>query len=129
LTQEIFLTEVQGYYGPYNGYQLKYVTKWLSHIPEKLYPNLFSEVLKALSPSFRTPPGVSDLDEALRAVRNGRIPGEYIPLQIEEQIDPEEAEAALAELMKTVGACTQKATSWRKPSPGKPRGSTSPGKA
>ena len=112
MTQDVFLSEIQGYYGMYNSFQLKYVTIWLSKVAEKLYSNIFAEVLKTLSPVYKTPPGVSDLETALKTFKANWIPDEYIPPQIEEPIDPEEkekGEAGLRELMNIVGACSEKA--------------------
>ena len=68
-----FIHEAKAYYGQYNRAQEKIVRSWLSQKDERLLPLLWSEVLKALSPVYKTPPGIKELEDALREVKGHRM--------------------------------------------------------
>lgn len=110
MTAKEFLSELQGYYGQtYNAYQAKYALQWLAKEKEKYYAPLFAELLKCFSMSFKIPPGIKEFEEAIKSVKQNKIPDEYVPLQIEEPMDEEAIEEALKGLKDIVGMCTAKA--------------------
>mgnify|MGYP007113008677 CR=1 FL=1 len=63
-----FIAECQGYFGPYTATQKKYVRQWLEQHTESRFPLLFAEVLKTISPVYKTPPGIKDLEDAWKHV-------------------------------------------------------------
>lgn len=90
MTTETFIHEAEGYYGRYNPMQLKYVVQWLDKRTTEELPYLWAEVLKALSPVYRTPPGVKELEDAWKIVRTQRMQEIYPPRpQITEERMPE----------------------------------------
>lgn len=73
-----FITESEGYFNQkYNPYQKKYVRGWLAKINEKEIAYVFAEVLKILPISFKSLPGIHELEKALRVVKKERYAEVY----------------------------------------------------
>ena len=101
-----FIHEAKAYYGPYNRAQEKIVRSWLSQKDERLLPLLWSEVLKALSPVYKTPPGIKELEDALREVKGHRmheVKTDKLKLVEEDNVSPEESKAFLRGLYEKLG--------------------------
>ena len=74
---KIFITELEGYYGRYQIGQRKYVEKWVDNFclrsnGEYLLPYLLSEVFRSFSASFKSQPGIKELEDAWKIVLNER---------------------------------------------------------
>ena len=74
MTADQFIAEAQGYFGPYNATQKKYVRQWLAPKSEKTIAMLFAETLKSVSPIYKTPPGIKELEDAEREAWRRRSP-------------------------------------------------------
>jgi len=94
MTVKDFITEAEGVYGRYTPTQRKYVAYWLRQFSEKMIGMIFQEVLRSLSQTLRMPPGVKEIEDAVRGVRKERalelqekpqvfLPSERLP---EEQV-------------------------------------------
>ena len=101
MTAEQFITEAQGYFGPYNATQKKYVRQWLAPKSERTIAMLFAETLKSVSPIYKTPPGIKELEDAEREAWRRRGPELQAPpmMQIEYMPTDEERKEA-AELLR-----------------------------
>lgn len=104
MTLQDFLTEAQGYYGRYTGAQKKAVVAWLRQYPEKLYSYLYAEVLKTLSASYKTPPGIYELEQAMKTVKRERWSEIFpcLPEPLPEKADPEKMKSVI-DLIKNLG--------------------------
>jgi len=98
LTVDQFIHEAQGYYGPYNAIQRKYVSQWLRDRSDQSRPLIWAEVLKSLSPVYHTPPGIRELEIAWQVVQDRRWPELPPPIrpQIDDQMTDEEREQVAA---------------------------------
>jgi len=122
LTTEQFIHEAQGYFGPYSPIQKKYVSLWLREIPAKALPLLWAEILKAVSPVYKVPPGIKELDDAWRVVKERRwdelLPApEYQDDGIPTDADKEKVAEQCRELLGNLADCKtagQQGGSWLK---------------
>lgn len=96
MTVDQFFSEVQGYYGPYNPSQRKYVRQWLAGRSGNTIALLFAETLKAVSPIYKTPPGVKELEDADKAVWKRQSPELQAPPRLQIEYQPTEEERAEA---------------------------------
>lgn len=102
MTIDNFIDQSKAYYGPYNKTQEAFVKAWLKKKPERTYSLILSEILKSLSPVYKTPPGIKELEDAYKEIMNHRkheIPTEtklYLP--VEEDMPKEQGEAILKDL-------------------------------
>ena len=101
MTADQFIAETQGYFGPYNPTQKKYVRQWLAAKSERTIAMLFAETLKSVSPIYKTPPGIKELEDAEREAWRRRGPELKAPAvkQIEYMPTDEERKEA-AELLR-----------------------------
>ncbi len=84
-----FITQSEGYYcSRYNPYQLEVVRQWLSKKSEVQIGFIYAEVLKILSPVYKTPPGIKELEDAFRKVKKERW-DEIYPQVLPEYPDPD----------------------------------------
>lgn len=99
-----FIAECQGYFGPYTATQKKYVRQWLEQHTESRFPLLFAEVLKTISPVYKTPPGIKDLEDAWKHVAEKFRPELAAPAvpRLEEIPSEEEREAGAKLLRETL---------------------------
>ena len=101
MTAEQFIAEAQGYFGPYNPTQKKYVRQWLAPKSEKTIAMLFAETLKSVSPIYKTPPGIKELEDAEREAWRRR--GQELQAPAVKQIEyvpTEEERKGAAELLR-----------------------------
>ena len=103
MTAEQFITEAQGYFGPYNPTQKKYVRQWLAPKSGNTIAMLFAETLKTVSPIYKTPPGVKELEDADRNVSRRLSPELKAPpvMQIE-YLPTEEERREAANLLRGI---------------------------
>ncbi len=73
MTPTQFIQKSKAYYGQYNREQEATVSAWLKQKDERLLPLIYSEVLKQLSPVYKTPPGIKELEDSLREVKGHRM--------------------------------------------------------
>ena len=118
MTTEKFMTRAQDYYdGKYTTEQYRVVERWLEKRADHERDIVYAEVLKALSPKFKTPPGIYELEQAWsKALEHRRDelgpPPDYSRKQLpaepdEEPITEEEADYYFEELKKTIGQLAQ----------------------
>ena len=103
------MEQVQGYYGEYNLTQKAVVDSWISNKTERALNILYAEILKAVSPMYKVPPGVKELEDAWKIVITDRwmeleAPQEQNKNLIEERYLPRE------EAGKIIKECLTKIT-------------------
>ena len=113
MTTEQFITRSANYYGDYSAEQRRVVSAWVERRTERERDIVYAEILKTLSPKFKTPPGIYELEEAWnRALEHRRDelgpPPDYtlkaLPAEPDEDpITREEADYYFDELKKTIG--------------------------
>ena len=73
MTPQEFISEIQGYYGvKYSAVQLKYVGGWLTKKLPGALPLILIETMKQFSSSYKTAPGIKELEDAAKEVRTHR---------------------------------------------------------
>lgn len=73
MTVDNFITQTEGYYNSkYNKFQKRAVLDWLNMRQENQVGFIYSEVLKMLSPVYKTPPGIFELEKAMKIVKKER---------------------------------------------------------
>jgi Arc/MetJ-type ribon-helix-helix transcriptional regulator len=118
MTTEQFIFSARKYYGDYSEVARAIVAAWLDKRLPRERAVIWEEVLKILSATYRTPPGIKELEEAwTRAINHrphdlGPAKGADVP-QIEsetseEYCTEEEAEYYFAELHKRMRAIGRK---------------------
>lgn len=113
MTTQAFITRSQDYYGEYSAEQRRVVWAWLERRTDRERDIVYAEILKSLSPKYKTPPGIYELEQAWTEATTHRRdelgpPPDYSRKQLpaepeEEPITEEEAEYYFAELKKTIG--------------------------
>jgi len=105
---EAMMTELQGYYGKYSPGQGKHVERWLRENmagkSEKAFASLFDAVLRVHSATYKTQPGIKELEDARDLLKQEyrEMKSEikaYNPLQIEDRVSYEDGEKLLNELI------------------------------
>lgn len=106
MTPDKFIEKAQAYYGRYNTEQRETVRQWLQQKSPIFLPLVYAEVLKLLSATYKTPPGICELEQALRIVRTNRIDEirpRYLPDPVDNPIDEATAMTHLALLCDMIG--------------------------
>lgn len=113
MTTEQFIERSANYYSDYSPEQRRVVVAWLNHRTERERDVVYAEVLKSLSPKYKTPPGIYELEQAWHKALETRYnelgsPPDPNQKQIaageeEEPLTEEEAEYYFDELKKTIG--------------------------
>lgn len=92
-----FITRAQGYYGRYTEEQKRTVIGWLKAQNQDAIKYIYAEVLKILSPIYKTPPCITELEEAYKVVKRERwnevCPA--LPEPLPEKADPERLERVI----------------------------------
>lgn len=71
MTTQEFINEARNYYGkPYTQYQFKVVVERLNQIPDNLKQDILKQIFKVLSLKFKSVPGISEIEDALKIVRD-----------------------------------------------------------
>lgn len=115
MTTQVFIERASKYFGgQYNAEQRRVVSAWLERRTDRERDIVYAEVLKSLSPKFKTPPGIYELDQAWREATEHRRdelgpPPDYTRTALpaepdEEPLSHEEAEAYFDELKRTIGS-------------------------
>lgn len=123
MTVEKFIAKAQGYFGKYTAEQRSTVEQWLGRtkknpadgserpvLSERALGLVYSEVLKILSPAYKTPPGIYELEQAWRTVQKDRRHELYdtaLPAPEEQPADEHTALEALAIIYETMGYVTK----------------------
>jgi len=107
MTINQFISKAEAYYGRYNTEQMLTVRLWLSGKSEKATELIYSEVLKSLSPVYKTPPCVKELEDAWKIIKRDRWT-ELQPKALPEPIELTEEEQQknrelVAGLLKRIG--------------------------
>jgi hypothetical protein len=73
MTTDKFISQTEGYYNlKYNKIQKDINKQWLNKQNERYLDFIFSEVLKLVSSSFKSLPGIHEFDKALKIVKKER---------------------------------------------------------
>lgn len=117
MTTQAFMTRSQDYFGEYSSEQRRVVQAWLDRHTDRERDVVYAEILKSLSPKFKTPPGIYELEQAWSTALEHRRdelgpPPDYSRKQLpaepqEEPITEEEATYYFEELKRTIGKLAQ----------------------
>lgn len=114
MTVEQFIARSQDYYGEYSTEQRRVVIAWLNRRTDRERDIVYAEVLKSLSPKFKTPPGIYELEQAWREAVEHRWneltprpdhTRKALPAEPEEEpVSHEEAQSYFDELKRIIGS-------------------------
>ena len=121
MTTQAFIARSQDYYGEYSEEQQRVVASWLEKRTERERDIVYAEVLKHLSPKYKTPPGIYELEQAWKEATEHRRDElgpqpdhqqKQLPAESDEEpLTEEEAEYYFDKLKQTIASLAE-AKSW-----------------